>query len=191
MGPQRAELLARLGLFAAKDLLFFFPRSYEDLTDRRDVVNLEEGKIQTVVGAVEESELRGTGAGRSILGVLVRCNAGFVRAIWFNQPFMQERFIRGQRVMLSGKPKFQGMMWEMSHPRVVYLADEEEEPQGAILPVYPLTEGLPQRQIRRIVRGRGRSARRSLGRGVSARVPGGPRPLADPAGSARDSLPQQ
>ena len=152
VGPQRAELLARLGLFAAKDLLFFFPRSYEDLTDRRDVVNLEEGKIQTVVGAVEESELRGTGAGRSILGVLVRCNAGFVRAIWFNQPFMQERFIRGQRVMLSGKPKFQGMMWEMSHPRVVYLADEEEEPQGAILPVYPLTEGLPQPQIRRIVR---------------------------------------
>ena len=88
VGPQRAELLARLGLFAAKDLLFFFPRSYEDLTDRRDVVNLEEGKIQTVVGTVEESELRGTGAGRSILGVLIRGNAGFLR-VWFNQPFMQ------------------------------------------------------------------------------------------------------
>ena len=66
--------------------------------------------------------------------MLIRCNAGFVRAVWFNQPFMQERFIRGQRVMLSGKPNFQGMMWEMSHPRVVYLADEEEEPQPRSCP---------------------------------------------------------
>ncbi len=153
VGPQRAELLWRLGLYAAKDLLFFFPRSYQDLTDRREVADLEEGKTQTVIGTVEESELRNTGTGRSLLGVLVRGKSGFVRALWFNQPFLQERFVRGQRVMLSGKPKYRGLMWEMSHPRVVNLADEEEEPRGTILPVYPLTEGLAQWQMRRIVEG--------------------------------------
>jgi ATP-dependent DNA helicase RecG len=152
VGPARAELLERLGLRAAKDVLFFFPRGYEDLTDRREIADLEEGKLQTVIGAVEEFELRNTGPGRSILGVLVRCGPGFLRAVWFNQPYMAERLYRGQRLMLSGKPKQDGLMWEMAHPRVAMLADEEEAPKGELLPVYPLTEGLQQWQMRKIVR---------------------------------------
>lgn len=151
VGPERAELLLRLGLRAARDVLFFFPRDYEDLTDRRAVPQLEEGKMQTVLGTVEEFELRGTSAGKSILGVLIRAEGGFLRGVWFNQPFMAERFYQGQRVMFSGKPKQQGLMWEMTHPRLATLADDEDAPPGELLPIYPLTEGLQQRHLRRIV----------------------------------------
>ena len=65
---------------------------------------------------------------------------------------MRERFFFGQRVLVSGKPKHDGLVWQMSHPRVETLADDEDEPVGKILPVYPLTEGLQQWQLRRIVR---------------------------------------
>jgi len=152
VGPRRAELLERLGLHTARDVLFFFPRDYQDLTDLRPVDQLEEGKLQSVRGTVEEIELRDIGVGRSLLGVLVRAHGGHLRAIWFNQPFMQKRFFVGQNVMLSGKPKLNGLVWEMAHPRVETLADEKEEPPGRILPVYPATEGLQQWQLRRIVR---------------------------------------
>ena len=107
-GPQRAELLERLGLRTARDVLFFFPRDYEDLTDRREIADLEEGKLQSVVGVVEDVELRDTSAGGSMLGVLVRGGDGYLRALWFNQPFMRDRFAVGQRVLLSGKPKHEG-----------------------------------------------------------------------------------
>jgi len=152
VGPQRALLLNRLGLRTAADVLFFFPRDYQDMTQLRAIDDLEEGKLQTVHGTVEEFELRGTGPGRSILGVLVRgpCG-GYLRAVWFNQPFMREKFARGRRVMLSGKPRRNGLFWEMAHPMVTQLADDEDEPEGRILPVYPLTEGLHQWQLRRIV----------------------------------------
>jgi ATP-dependent DNA helicase RecG len=150
VGPRRVELLERLGLHVARHVLFFFPRDYQDLTDLRDVPDLEEGQFQTVWGVVEESELRGTGAGRSVLGVLLRTKGGYVRAIWFHQPFMQEKLRQGQRVMFSGKPKRNGLMWEIAHPRVTHLGDDEE-PTGQILPVYSLTEGLQQWQMRRIV----------------------------------------
>ncbi len=153
VGPQRAELLDRLGLRVATDVLFFFPRDYQDLTDLRDVADLEEGELQSVCGVVEDIELRGRGPGRSILGVLVRCSTGCIRAVWFNQAFMRDKFRYGQRVMLSGKPKTRGLAWEISHPQVQVLADDEDEPQGRILPVYPLTEGLQQWKLRRIVRG--------------------------------------
>ena len=152
VGPQRAELLDRLGLRTVGDVLFFLPRGYEDLTDQRTVDQLEEDKLQSVRGTVEEVELRSTGVGRCVLGVLVRGAGGHLRGLWFNQPYMQERFRRGQRVMFSGKPKCHGRVWEMTHPRVETLADDEEEPLGKILPLYPLTEGLQQWQARKIVR---------------------------------------
>ena len=153
VGPRRAEMFERLGLRTARDVLFFFPRDYEDLTDQRQVDDLEEGALQTVRGTVEEIDLRNTAAGRCVLGVLVRAQTGHLRAVWFNQPFMRDKFDLGQQVMLSGKPRRSGLIWEMHHPRVVTLDDQEEEsPDAGILPVYPLTEGVKQWQVRRIVR---------------------------------------
>ena len=153
VGPHRAEILYRLGLSSARHVLFFFPRDYEDLTDRRQIADLEEGTLQTVRGVVEEVELRNTDPGRCVLGVLIRSGGDYLRAVWFNQPFMADKFSYGQEVMLSGKPKQNGLTWEMHHPRVTTLGDDEADPAGEILPVYPLTEGLQQWEIRQIVRG--------------------------------------
>ncbi len=54
VGPQRAELLSRLGVRTAGDLIFLFPRDYEDLTDRREIGDLDEDHVQTVRGEVVE-----------------------------------------------------------------------------------------------------------------------------------------
>jgi ATP-dependent DNA helicase RecG len=151
VGPQRAEALQRLELQSARDVLFFFPRTYQDMTDLRDVQQLEEDKLQSVCGIVEEMELRGGQPGRCVLGVLIRSGNGHLRGLWFNQPFMEEKFRVGQRVLFAGKPKLQGLVWQMTHPKVDWLGDEGEEPKGRILPVYPLTEGLQQWQMRKIV----------------------------------------
>ena len=132
-------------------MLFFFPRTYQDMTDLREVHQLEEDKLQSVCGIVEDMELRGSQPGKCVLGVLVRSGGGHLRGLWFNQPFMEEKFKLGQRVMFAGKPKLQGLVWQMSHPKVDWLGEEDDEPQGRILPVYPLTEGLQQWQMRKIV----------------------------------------
>jgi ATP-dependent DNA helicase RecG len=152
VGPQRAELLERLGLSTVRDVLFFFPRDYQDFSQPRDIGQLEEGKPQTVRGVVQEIDLRNIGIGRTILGVLMEARGGFLRAVWFNQPFLREKFFVGQHVLVSGKAKFRGLCWEMSHPLVETLADDEPPDAGRILPVYPATEGLHQWQIRQVVR---------------------------------------
>jgi ATP-dependent DNA helicase RecG len=152
VGPERAELLGRLELRTVADLLFNFPRDYQDFTDQREIADLEEGKLQTVEGVVEDIDLRVSREGRAVLGVLVRARGGHLRALWFNQPFMREKFDFGQRVVVSGKPKYEGLVWQMFHPRVEILAQDEEPPPGKILPVYSLTEGLLQWQLRKIVR---------------------------------------
>lgn len=153
IGPQRGELLAKLELHYARDILFDFPRTYQDMSELREVHQLEENQLASVVGVIEEVDLRNTGPGRSLLGVLVRSGASYLRGLWFNQPYLRQKFAPGRRVLLSGEPKLQGIRWEMVHPKYEFLDDDADSPAGRILPVYSLTEGLNQTQMRRIVQG--------------------------------------
>ncbi|MFV1967763.1 MAG: ATP-dependent DNA helicase RecG [Pirellulaceae bacterium] len=150
VGPQRAALLHRLGLKTAADLLFFFPRSYHDMSELLAIEQLEDNVAVSICGVIDEVELHNTGTGRSILGMLVRQGTQFLRAVWFNQPYMQDKLPVGRRVMLSGTPKRRGFRWEMAHPKVELLDDDDPPPQGRILPAYGLTEGINQSLMRRI-----------------------------------------
>src|SRR5688500_10406721 len=153
VGPQRAELLEKLDLRTVRDVLFFFPRDYQDMSDLRSIAELQENQPASVCGVVEEIDMRNTGTGRSVLGVLIRDDSSYLRALWFNQPYMRKNFTQGKRVLLAGSPRMNGLRWEMAHPSVELLGDGDEVPSGRILPVYPLTEGINQSQMRRIVQG--------------------------------------
>jgi ATP-dependent DNA helicase RecG len=153
VGPQRAELLAKLDLFYAADVLFFFPRAYQDMSELREIDQLEEGKLASVVGVIEEVDLRNTSPGKNILGMLLKSGTKYLRCLWFNQPWMRQKLPEGRRILVSGEPRLEGLRWEMAHPRIEYLADDEDVPAGRILPVYSLTEGINQSQMRRVVTG--------------------------------------
>lgn len=152
VGPQRGEILAKLGLRTAADLLFYFPRDYEEIGPRRSIAELVADEAASVVGKVEDYDLRETGPGRCIFGILLRDGNHYLRAVWFNQPYLERQFTIGRRVLLQGKPKISGMRWEMVHPQAEFLDDEEDPPGGGIVPIYGLTEGLKQGTIRRIVK---------------------------------------
>src|SRR6185295_18137279 len=147
----RAELLAKLDLHYAADVLFNCPRAYQDMSELRPIDQLEEHKLASVAGVIDEVDLRNTGPGKSLLGMLVRQENKFLRCLWFNQPWMRDKLQEGRRILVSGEPVLEGMRWEMRHPRVELLADDEDAPAGRILPVYSLAEGLNQSAMRRIV----------------------------------------
>lgn len=153
VGPQRGELLRKLGLETARDVIFFFPRDYQDLTELTNIAELKEDSLVRVHGAVVEVDQRNTASGGTMLGALIRCGSGAVRALWFNMPFMLKRLPVGQQLLLSGKAKWRGGIWEMVHPDVQWVDSEEAIGSVRLLPVYPLTEGLRQTQLRKIVTG--------------------------------------
>lgn len=150
VGPQRAELLERMGLRTARDLVFFFPRDYQDLTELARVADLVEGNLTRLRGTVEEVDQRVSNSGNILLGVLLAAEQGRVRLLWFNSPFRRERFQLGEQLLVTGKPKYNGGIWELTHPQVQSIDMEEQEQAAKLLPVYPLTEGLNQGQMRRI-----------------------------------------
>ncbi|HVW36542.1 MAG TPA: ATP-dependent DNA helicase RecG, partial [Pirellulales bacterium] len=150
VGPQRAELLERLGLYTARDLLFFFPRDYQDLSELQTIAQLEQGALVRMRGVVAEIDQRTSMSGTIILGVLLRAAEGCVRLLWFNQAYMRQRFALGHELLVTGKPKLNGGVWEFVHPQVQWLEAEDGQSGGKLLPVYPRTDGLNQGQMRRI-----------------------------------------
>lgn len=152
VGPNRAVLLEKLELRTAADLLFYFPRGYQDFTELHEVTQLANGQQATIIGVVDDIDQLITSERKHVLYVLVKQNQQYVRCVWFGQPFMLERFKLGERLMVRGKVKLVGGRFQMSHPSLTRLdGTEDAEAQRRLLPIYGLTEGIHQRQMREIV----------------------------------------
>ncbi|MGL6194561.1 MAG: ATP-dependent DNA helicase RecG [Thermoguttaceae bacterium] len=154
VGPSRVEQLQRLELRRACDLLFNFPRDYQDLSDVRPIGQLEEKLLQSVAGKIDEWETRNTRRG-PMTTLVIESEGKYLKAMWFKMPFVQRGFAVGRRVLLSGKPKYDPPFWVMTHPKITFLSDSEDAEENQmepILPVYSLTEGLGQHHLRNIIR---------------------------------------
>ncbi len=151
VGPQRAELLGKIGIKTAADLLFFFPRRYQDFTEQCDIADLQAEQSVSVVGKVYDVAISGYG-NRHVLNVLIEQTDGaLLRGVWFNQRYMTNKFTVGQIVQFRGKVSRRGERWQMTHPNVIWVDDPQQIPRGQWVPVYPLTDGINQRQIRKVV----------------------------------------
>ncbi len=151
-GFERAEILKRLRIRSVRDLLFHFPRDYQDFRDLCSIDKLEEDQLASVRGTVTEIAERFTRKGLRMLGILITDQDHSLRATWFNQPFMKSKFKKGQEVLLSGKPRLKGNALGDGAPRVQWIDPEEGPPQGKMLPLYPLTEGVKQGELRYLER---------------------------------------
>lgn len=150
VGTRRGARLAKMGVKTAQDLLFLFPRDYELPAPPARVDDLAEGQPAALVGEITEAELTSRSPGKSIFGALVENESGIVRILFFNQPFRAETLRIGTRVMISGTARLKGFRWEFTHPRVTLLGHDEDLPAPKPLPIYPLTEGLKQIDLRRV-----------------------------------------
>ena len=152
IGPERAQILEKLNLRTAADLLFFFPRSYEDFTQLHKIVELENQQLANLLGTVFDVNVRMSSNGRQILTVTLQQEDQYFKAIWFGQTYMSKRFSVGQRVLVRGKAKLNAGRFQVNHPKVTWVDDDVSvEENSQLLPVYRLTDGINQPQMRAVV----------------------------------------
>ena len=152
VGHLRAKLLQRLEIRRAMDLLFFFPRSYEEVAPLQRVGDFEENLRVSFIGVVTEIDERISQSGKHMLGAVVSAEGGgFVRLLWFNQPFRKNDVRPGVRLMATGVLKSTVLNWEIMQPQIVALGPNEVPPEQKPLPIYALTDGLKQLMIREML----------------------------------------
>ena len=132
VGPKRAHGLARLGVQTVADALYLVPLRHEDRRHLRPIRELRPGFQETVVGEVKNASVSPTRRRFKILSVIIGDGTGTLVAKWFHQPYLKQRFPRGQRIILSGKVSW-GPGLEMVNPDYEEWEDETIWRRGALL----------------------------------------------------------
>ncbi len=148
VGPRHAETLARLGLQTLGDMLYYFPRRYEDYSQLKTIKSLWYGEVVTVIGTIQSVESRPVRGGKmTIIEVIISDGTAALRLSFFNQPWLMNRFKHGMPISVSGKVEQYLGRIVMNSPAWEEV-DVESLHTNRIVPIYPLTEKLTQKWLR-------------------------------------------
>ncbi len=151
IGPTQSKRFQRLGVETIGDLLFFYPRRYDDYSQLKPIGKLKYGEQVTIIGTIRDTRVKRRAGGATIVNTIVADASGSIQATWFNQPYLASRFKRGRQIVLSGQvDEYLGRL-VMSSPTWEPL-EAELLHTGRLVPVYPLTSGIKPRWLRRIMK---------------------------------------
>ncbi len=156
IGPKRAKSFSNLGINTIEDLLYYFPRRYEDRTNFISISKLQEGKTYTikaqVLVKVEHQSFRRRGF--SIIEVEVEDSTGKISCVWFNQPYLKEYFKVGSTLILYGRIEQYAGRLQMNSPEFEIVSSDADESLniGRITPIYSLPQAMTQRHLRQIIK---------------------------------------
>ncbi|MFN8383710.1 MAG: ATP-dependent DNA helicase RecG [Anaerolineales bacterium] len=148
VGPRNAESLEKLGLQTLGDMLYYFPRRYEDYSQLKPIQSLMYNDVVTVLGTVQSMHTRPIRGGKSsVIEVIIGDGTGSLRISYFNQPWLSNRFKEGEAISVSGKiDQYLGRLvmnspdWEP--------VEVENLHTNRIVPIYSLTERITQKWLR-------------------------------------------
>jgi ATP-dependent DNA helicase RecG len=153
VGAERAAQLARLDIHTVEGLLLHRPRRYEDRRHFRKIAELTKDEPATARGMIVASGLkRFRGGSKSVFEIILDDGSARLHCRWWNLPFMEKYFATGDEVFVYGKLS-ETKPRVMTHPETEVIEGGEESfiHINRIAPVYPLTEGLPQRWLRGLI----------------------------------------
>ncbi len=150
VGEGRTRQLAALGVATIRDLLYLLPRHHKDYSQVQKISSMLFHHECTILGEVLTVEEQRTRSGKPIVHVDIGDDTGRVRAIWFN-PYIARQMTPGTPIAISGRVEQQRGMLCFRNPEWE-LVDAEMLHTGRLVPVYPLTRGLFQKQVRNLTR---------------------------------------
>ncbi len=160
VGPRKAADLKKAGLNTVEDLLFRFPRRYEDRSRLQTIISLRPGMTAAIGGEVLNAGLADTRRpGFRLFQALVQDPSGQIQVVWPNQAFLKDVIRAHQRIVLFGKVEFWGSRGlQITDPEFEIIKDESDGVRetetlhtGRIVPVYERTGSVTPNMQRRFV----------------------------------------
>lgn len=152
IGPAKAKLFAKLGIKNVEDLFYYYPRAYKDKSIVTNISEMVPDNHFTVKVRVMSSPLEiKSRSGLLLVKLRVSDETGILNVVWFNNRFIKNSIKQGDELFLYGKLKVTGKDVVMEAPEYEKVSSTESINLLRIVPEYPLTEGLSQKDIRKAV----------------------------------------
>jgi ATP-dependent DNA helicase RecG len=157
VGPQRAALLAKRGIFTLGDLLTYLPFRYEDRIHFSKVKDVQPNGIFTLrVRVLSGQAIRGMRGRDAIFHLLVQDDTGSLPCKFFHSAYLERQLKPGQQLVLHGKAeidKYRPARLEMINPQIEHLDAEGRDSTevGRIVPIYEAVGTFGSRAIRRVI----------------------------------------
>ncbi len=151
VGPAKSGSLAKIGLFTLEDLLYYFPRKYDDYRDLQPINRIEYNQKVTAIGSVKTIHTRSARNNKiKITEVILDDGTGTLRITFFNQPFLYKRLYKGAQIVVSGKTEMYLGRLAMNNPNWEKL-DQKNLFTNRIVPIYKLTKNITQTWLRKVI----------------------------------------
>ncbi len=152
VGPAYVERLTNLNITTIHDLIYHFPRDYDDRSTIRSIATIEEGSSEkvTVSGEVTSSRMIRMRGRMNMALVEIQDDTGKIKANWFGRGFLANSFQVGKRVLLTGDVgAYKGLC--LKNPEYEFLTGDADDQlnTGRIVPIYRLTDKISQRMLRK------------------------------------------
>ena len=150
VGPNRAKLLNKLGIFSLEDLITYFPREYEDRSKPKNIIDLIDG-TEALIEAIPIAKMSEVFIRKNLTlyKLIVRDGTGTCQITWYNQPYLKTIFKPNQKYKFYGKVNNKYGKVDMQSP--VFDIAGSSKNTGKIVPIYPSTYSLTQTIIRKIM----------------------------------------
>jgi len=146
--------LHSLGLTKAQDLLYHFPFRYDDFSKTVAINEIVPEVPLTIHGTLQLLSNRRSFATRKMVteGIFAD-DSGQIKAVWFNQPYLIKNLQVGDELFLAGKAELNKYGLQLVNPTYEkHRKDGSTINTGRLVPVYPTTSGLSQKQIRFLIK---------------------------------------
>ena len=151
IGPKTALTLEQLGLHTLEDLLYYFPRRYDDYSQMKPINRLQYGDEVSVLVNVKSVFTRNIKGGKlTMTEAVVEDGTGALRVTWFNQPWLEKSIRPDTQLVLSGKIDMYLGRLSMNSPDWEPI-EQEHLHTNRIVPVYPLTAKVTQKSLRKMM----------------------------------------
>lgn len=152
VGPAKAAMLAKCGIFTISDVIEFFPKRYEDRSCIKSIFDLVDGALETFKGTILNIAENRPRRGLHMLKIVVSDKTGMANLIWFNQPHQKQRYKIGDNLLISGKVKKKYGI-EVHNPIIEEVEKVTNSANiGRIVPLYVLGDGIKQSFFRDLVK---------------------------------------
>ena len=151
VGPKKANLLTKLGIFTIGDLLEHYPRRYEDRSQLKMINNLTDGQVENFKARMMNCAESKPRRGLQITKITVGDSTGTVQLVWFNQPHRKKIYRLGADILVTGKVK-KIYQVEIQNPEIEMITDVDTLEAGYITPIYAANESITQRFLRNLIR---------------------------------------